>query len=145
MADKLANALVLSPRLLLLDEPSLGLSPALVSEAFGRIQQLNRDNGVELRHRQVCGACRRTPLEIEDWKLRPRVRRGRVSSDSASGGGEEMGRGRRLKTCGYGGDGRPAVGKTGAEPRMRFAATRRRERRVDGGKAKRDEGGRGEG
>jgi branched-chain amino acid transport system ATP-binding protein len=44
----LANALVLSPRLLLLDEPSLGLAPALVTEALSRIQQLSRDKGVSI-------------------------------------------------------------------------------------------------
>lgn len=42
----LGNALVLSPRLLLLDEPSLGLAPPLVTEALERIQQISRDSGV---------------------------------------------------------------------------------------------------
>lgn len=42
----LGNALVLSPRLLLLDEPSLGLAPPLVSEALARIQQISQDSGV---------------------------------------------------------------------------------------------------
>ncbi len=42
----LANALVLSPRLLLLDEPSLGLAPPLVTEALGRIQQISTASGV---------------------------------------------------------------------------------------------------
>lgn len=42
----LANALILSPCVLLLDEPSLGLAPPLVSEALGRIQQIARANGV---------------------------------------------------------------------------------------------------
>ncbi len=42
----LGNALVLSPKVLLLDEPSLGLAPPLVSEALGRIQQISRDSGV---------------------------------------------------------------------------------------------------
>lgn len=41
----LANVLVLSPRLLLLDEPSLGLAPPLVTEALQRIQQISRDSG----------------------------------------------------------------------------------------------------
>jgi branched-chain amino acid transport system ATP-binding protein len=36
----LANAFVLSPRLLLLDEPSLGLAPSLMSESFERIQRI---------------------------------------------------------------------------------------------------------
>jgi len=44
----LANALVLSPRLLLLDEPSLGLAPPLVTEALGHIQQISRDSGVSV-------------------------------------------------------------------------------------------------
>lgn len=41
----LANALILSPRLLLLDEPSLGLAPPLVAEALGHIQEINRRSG----------------------------------------------------------------------------------------------------
>ena len=54
----LANALVLSPRLLLLDEPSLGLSPPLVAEALKRIQQISLDSGtavliVEQKVREV--------------------------------------------------------------------------------------------
>jgi branched-chain amino acid transport system ATP-binding protein len=58
----LANALVLSPRLLLLDEPSLGLAPNMIAEALGRIQQLNRDNGVtvlivEQKVREVLAIC----------------------------------------------------------------------------------------
>lgn len=42
----LGNALILSPKLLLLDEPSLGLAPPLVTEALTRIQQISRDSGV---------------------------------------------------------------------------------------------------
>jgi branched-chain amino acid transport system ATP-binding protein len=42
----LANALILSPRVLLLDEPSLGLAPPLVSQALARIQEIARANGV---------------------------------------------------------------------------------------------------
>lgn len=42
----LANALILSPKLLLLDEPSLGLAPPLVSEALGRIQQISQNTGM---------------------------------------------------------------------------------------------------
>lgn len=42
----LGNALIGSPKLLLLDEPSLGLAPPLISEAFRRIHEISRDNGV---------------------------------------------------------------------------------------------------
>lgn len=42
----LANALVVSPRLLLLDEPSLGLAPQAVAVALSYIRQINRDSGV---------------------------------------------------------------------------------------------------
>ena len=41
----LANILILSPRLLLLDEPSLGLAPPLVNEALQRIDQISRNSG----------------------------------------------------------------------------------------------------
>jgi branched-chain amino acid transport system ATP-binding protein len=54
----LANALILSPRLLLLDEPSLGLAPPLVSEALNSIRTIGKDNGatvliVEQKVREV--------------------------------------------------------------------------------------------
>jgi len=42
----LARALIPKPRLLMLDEPSLGLSPNLVTVVFERISQINRDTGV---------------------------------------------------------------------------------------------------
>jgi len=42
----LANALVVAPRLLLMDEPSLGLAPQLVTEALRHVQEINRDSGV---------------------------------------------------------------------------------------------------
>jgi ABC-type branched-subunit amino acid transport system ATPase component len=36
------------PRLLLLDEPSLGLSPNLVASVFGRIAEVGRQTGVAM-------------------------------------------------------------------------------------------------
>jgi len=37
----LARALIIKPKLLLLDEPSLGLSPKTTKEVFGRIKEIN--------------------------------------------------------------------------------------------------------
>ncbi len=44
----LARALVPRPKLLMLDEPSLGLAPNLVGSVFDRISQLNRETGVTI-------------------------------------------------------------------------------------------------
>jgi branched-chain amino acid transport system ATP-binding protein len=42
----IARALMLRPRLLLLDEPSLGLAPILVREIFDLVKTINREEGL---------------------------------------------------------------------------------------------------
>jgi branched-chain amino acid transport system ATP-binding protein len=44
----LARAFVQRPRLLLLDEPSLGLAPVLVAELFRIVRELNEKEGLSV-------------------------------------------------------------------------------------------------
>lgn len=43
-----ARALMCRPRLLLLDEPSLGLAPLIIQDLFGRFNVLNKEEGVTM-------------------------------------------------------------------------------------------------
>ncbi len=42
------RALMLRPRLMLLDEPSFGLAPLIVEELFAILRQVNRETGVAM-------------------------------------------------------------------------------------------------
>jgi branched-chain amino acid transport system ATP-binding protein len=44
----ISRALMLKPRLLLLDEPSFGLAPLIVKEIFRIMRQINREDGVSM-------------------------------------------------------------------------------------------------
>ena len=60
----LARTLIAKPKLLMLDEPSLGLSPNLVSSVFRKIAEINRDTRVsilivEQKVREVLRVCNR--------------------------------------------------------------------------------------
>ncbi len=60
----LARALIPKPKLLMLDEPSLGLSPGLVQRVFKQISDIVQETGiavliVEQKVREVLGICDR--------------------------------------------------------------------------------------
>ena len=59
---EIARALLLEPKLLLIDEPSIGLSPMMVRETFGILQEL-RDRGVTVL---MIEQNARSALEISD-------------------------------------------------------------------------------
>jgi branched-chain amino acid transport system ATP-binding protein len=59
----IGRALMAKPRLLMLDEPSLGLAPLLVQEIFGYIKNLNQEQGITVL---VIEQNARRALEVAD-------------------------------------------------------------------------------
>ena len=69
----LARALMSRPRLLLLDEPSLGLAPMIVREFFRIVRELNEKRGPD-RARRRAGRANRAPELVEGVRARGRTR-----------------------------------------------------------------------
>ena len=91
----IGRALMARPRLLLMDEPSMGLSPALVDQVFDIIQEINRQGvdhpggRAECRRRAVDRASRLCPAErphhAQRQRKRPAGGRGRAARLSGRG------------------------------------------------------------
>ena len=62
---EIARGLLLNPQLMLVDEPSIGLSPLLIRQTFGILQQL-RDRGVSIL---LIEQNARSALEISDFGI----------------------------------------------------------------------------
>jgi len=74
----LAMALMKRPRMLLLDEPSLGMAPNLLSDVFARLRQINQEKNVTMlivEHKV------REVFKIADWVLG--LRRGEIVASGA--------------------------------------------------------------
>ncbi len=60
----IGRGLMAKPKLMLLDEPSLGLSPLLVKEIFQIIRRLNREQGVTM---MLVEQNAKVALEVADY------------------------------------------------------------------------------
>jgi branched-chain amino acid transport system ATP-binding protein len=75
----LGRALMGKPRLLILDEPSLGLQPNLVEKMFEMIQQIKKEQGTTIL---LAEQNARKTLEIADWGYV--LQRGRMIASGSS-------------------------------------------------------------
>lgn len=69
----IGRAMMARPKLILLDEPSMGLSPLLVKEVFGIIRKLNREFGVTIllveQNAAMALSCARHGYIMENGKI----------------------------------------------------------------------------
>jgi branched-chain amino acid transport system ATP-binding protein len=77
---EIARALLLDPRLILIDEPSIGLSPLMVSELFGLLREL-RDRGVAAL---MIEQNAKSALEISDDAIVLELGRTRIADRAAA-------------------------------------------------------------
>ena len=90
-----ARALLMSPRILLLDEPSMGLAPRLVRRVFDLVEEIHREGATVLLVEQNA----RLALSVSD---RAHVlERGRIVLEGASA---ELARDARVQAAYLGGD-----------------------------------------
>ena len=73
-ALEIGRSLMLDPKLVLMDEPSVGLSPVLVREVFQQLQDLRNEAGITFL---LIEQNARSALELSDWGYV--IERGRVT------------------------------------------------------------------
>ena len=84
----LARALMSRPRLLLLDEPSLGLAPMVVRDFFQTVRRLNEEEGLTVL---VVEQDARIALASSVARVRARGRPGRALGDERGAPGRRVG------------------------------------------------------
>ena len=77
---EIARGLLLEPKLMLIDEPSIGLSPLLVQETFGILQEL-RGNGVSIL---MVEQNAKRALEISDYGVVLELGRARMAGEAGA-------------------------------------------------------------
>ena len=91
----IARALMSRPRLLLLDEPSLGLAPLIVKQIFAVIREINEQQGVTVfLVEQNAYHALRSPIAATSWSTARSRCRGRAGAAGQQRGARRLSRGR---------------------------------------------------